>query len=66
MGWVDSRPHCSDRLDRSVDDMGEGDKMRCESLHIPVFSGALLSDFGPCACDLRFCDQKSDITIYSM
>ena len=66
VGWVDSQPHCSDGLEWSVDDMGEGDKMRCELLHIPVFLGALISGFRPCACDLCFCNQKSCITIYSM
>ena len=43
MGGVDSRPRCTDGLERSVDDMGERDKMRCKSLHISVLSGALIS-----------------------
>ena len=43
VGWVNSRPLCTDGLERSVDDMGEGDKMRFESLHISVLSGALIS-----------------------
>ena len=47
-----------DGLERSVDDMGERDKMRCESLHIPVSSGALISGFGACARDLRFANKK--------
>ena len=66
VGGVDSWPRCTDRLEQSVDNMGEGDKMRCKSLHIPVFLGALISGFGPCACDLHFCNQKSHITIYSI
>ena len=47
-----------DGLERSVDDMGERDKMRCELLHIPVSSGALISGFGACARDLRFANKK--------
>ena len=54
MGSVVSQTLCVDGLERSVDDMGERDKMRCESLHIPVFSGALISGFGSCGRDLRF------------